>query len=555
MDRVTSPSRARPAATLSRRTVLKTAAGLASFAILCRRVPGATVSPSGGAIRGEPTAEKIGQEILATGGNAIDALVAGAFACTVTSPQMTGIGGYGATLIIAPPDGRNVICIDANSAAPAAARADMFKPDAAGKVPGRVNELGWLAAGVPGVLAGLQLALDRHGTRRLADCIRPSIALAREGFVLPANIATAIKNFAGPLTSHPGGRALFKRDGRLPVAGEKLRNPDLAAVLETLAQRNSVDSFYRGDLARRIAEDFARHGGLVTAADLAAYQAKVVEPLRLRWDDREVCTPPLTAGGLTVLQCLGTLRALGWGKMAPGIEREHAYLEALRLAWRDRLALLGDPTQAAVPQGKLLSAAYAEESAALVRSAVAAGKIIPHATTARDHGGTINLSVVDRNGLMAAITLTHGNSFGACVTVEGLGVTLGHGMSRFDPEPGHPNAPGPGKRPLHNMSPAIVLRGGRPVFAAGARGGRKIPNAVLMALTHATLLDRSLDEAVAAPRVHTEGTAVVDFEPSWPADQRAALAQRGYTVKTSASATLSAVAFEPATGVTRGAMR
>ena len=152
-------------------------------------------------------------------------------------------------------------------------------------------------------------------------------------------------------------------------------------------------------------------------------------------------------------------------------------------------------------------------------------------------------------------SLTHGNSFGACVTIAGLGVTLGHGMSRFDPEPGHPNAPGPGKRPLHNMSPAIVLRDGRPVLAVGGRGGRKIPNAVLMALAHATLRDSSMEQAVAAPRVHTEGTSVTDFEPSWPAETRAALAQRGYTVKTSASATLSAVAFEPKTGETRGAMR
>ena len=156
---------------------------------------------------------------------------------------------------------------------------------------------------------------------------------------------------------------------------------------------------------------------------------------------------------------------------------------------------------------------------------------------------------------MAAITLTHGNGFGAGVTVDGLGLTLGHGLSRFETKPGHPNSPGPGKRPLHNMCPSIVLRDGRPVLALGARGGRKIPNAVLETLTQFVALNRPLVAAVAAPRPHTEGTSAVELEAAWPAAERTALPSLGYKIKTAVSATVSAVSFDPHSGESRAALR
>jgi gamma-glutamyltranspeptidase/glutathione hydrolase len=156
---------------------------------------------------------------------------------------------------------------------------------------------------------------------------------------------------------------------------------------------------------------------------------------------------------------------------------------------------------------------------------------------------------------MAAITLTHGNGFGAGVTVDGLGLTLGHGLSRFETKPGHPNSPGPGKRPLHNMCPSIVLRDGRPVLALGGRGGRKIPNAVLETLTQFVALDRPLEAAVAAPRPHTEGTSAIELEAAWPAAELAALPSLGYKVKSAVSATVSAVCFDPRSGESRAALR
>ena len=539
---------------LSRRRALRlTAIGFsAPFAI---RAADSPPKHPHGVVSGEPTAEKVGAQVLASGGNAVDAMVAAALAGAVAAPHQNGIGGYGASIIIARADGKKVVCIDANSAAPAAARADMFKPDDKGVVPGRVNETGWLAAGVPGILAGLQLALDQHGTRSFRDSVAPAIAIAREGFKLTTNLASTIRSFSALAKGHAGGRTLFFKDGEPLAAGDTYRNLEIAALLETLAQRNSVDSFYRGDLAQRIADSFQKYGGLVTVKDLAAYQAREVEPLRFEWNGCDVRTAPLTAGGLTVLQALAALRALEWNKQPAGLPRTHARIEALRIAWADRLALLGDPQHAQVPVAKLLSADYAKETAERVRRSLKDGKPLAHSTESRAHSGTINLSVVDKAGNLAAITLTHGNGFGARVTVDGLGLTLGHGMSRFDPQPGHPNCPGPGKRPLHNMCPTVVLREGRPVLAIGGRGGRKIPNALFEALTHFVALGQPMEAALAVPRLHTEGNLNLELEAKWPANEVEALGKLGYQTKTAASATLSATAFDPKSGEGRAAMR
>jgi gamma-glutamyltranspeptidase/glutathione hydrolase len=422
-------------------------------------------------------------------------------------------------------------------------KADLFRP-VNGKVPGARNEVGWLAAGVPGILAGLQLLLDRFGTRPLSELMLPAIRLCREGFAWPAALAATVKGGAGQFGGDQGSRQLYFRNDQPIQAGMLFQNPELAELLEALAKANSVAAFYQGDIAQRIAEAFQTNGGLVTAADLAAYKARFVSPLTLAWGDQTIHTAPLTAGGLTVLQALRILQALKWSQQAPGLARTHARLEALRLAWRDRLTLLGDPERAEVSTARLLSEDYARESAEQIAVAVKAGRLLSHTVEPRDQDGTINLSAADRAGNFVALTLTHGNAFGARVTVPGLGLTLGHGMSRFDPVPDHPNAPGPGKRPLHNMAPTIVVRRGQGVLAIGGRGGRKIPNALFEALTQYVVLDKSLAESIAAPRLHTEGSAELEVEALWPTDERDTLQAIGYRIRTAGSAALSAVALE-----------
>ncbi|TXT21331.1 MAG: Gamma-glutamyltransferase, partial [Planctomycetota bacterium] len=452
---------------INRRAMLhrSTSAALAACCVSRGLVAADREQGTHGFVIGEPTAEKVGARVLADGGNAVDAIVAAALAAAVAAPHQTGIGGYGAAGMFAIDGGRRIVALDANSAAPAAMQAEAFKPDASGQVPGRINEFGWLATGVPGILAGLQQVLSCFGTRSFCELVQPAIVLARDGFPWPASLVNTIRSAAKQFESDPGSRKLFFRDGRPLAAGEKFQNPELAEMLGALAKANSVEPFYRGDVAQCIAAEFQKHDGLVTTCDLAAYRARLVEPLCLSWGEHTIHTAPLTSGGLTVLQALATLRAMSWEKLPEGLSRTQARIEALRLAWRDRLTLLGDPNCSAVPQAKLFSEDYARECAAKITATVKQGKLLSHAVTRREHSGTISLSAADRYGNFAALTLTHGNSFGARVTVDGLGLTLGHGMSRFDPRPDHPNAPGPGKRPLHNMAPTIVTRGGQPVLA------------------------------------------------------------------------------------------
>jgi gamma-glutamyltranspeptidase/glutathione hydrolase len=538
-------------------------AALAAASALAQNEP----SPRG-VIRGEPTAEKVGMQVLADGGNAIDAIVAAALTAAVVVPHQTGIGGYGghATIAVAEGDRRQgtgnreqaprIVSIDFNTMAPAAAKPDMFPLGPDGKVNGAKNMHGWLAAGVPGIPAGLQLALDRYGTKSFRDVVQPAIKLARDGFPFASAATTMSPAAVKQLSSDPGSAVIYLRDGKPLTAKDHYSNPDLARLLETLAKDNSVESFYRGEIAERIAAAFAANGGLVTREDLAAYRAREVEPLKRTWDDWTIFTAPLTAGGSTALQAALLLKAMKWSERDPAsIDTVQLQVEALRYAWQDRLQYFGDPDKVNVPLDRLLDAATIRSAAAQIEQAVADNKPLPVRVSTRPDQGTINLAAADARGNLAALTLTHGGSFGAQVTVPGLGLTLGHGMSRFDPHPGHPNAPGPHKRPLHNMCPTIVTNKDGRSFAVGARGGRRIPNAVAEVILQLVARGKSLPEAVAAPRMHTEGTLALTLDRKWPADRIEELKKRGYTFTApGAIATVSAVGIEKASNHFQAAM-
>lgn len=530
---------------LSRRAMCQLACASTVHSLIASDVAlGRQLDPeTAGAVIGEPRGELVGMRVLAQGGNAIDAIVAAALTAAVSAPSSTGIGGYGMCAVIAVESGRRIVAIDGNSTAPMALRAETFLRGADGRILNRANETGWLSAGVPGILAGLQLALDQFGTRPFGELVQPAIVLARDGFLWTKGLASAVQARSMSLKRDEGSRKLFFPQDKPVAEGSLFKNQDLAEMLSALATANSVEPFYRGDIASSIAASFQKSGGLMTSQDLAAYRARVVEPLKLELGECTVYTAPLTAGGLSVLQMLQAMQALGWEKL-PQEQRALARVEAMRLAWRDRLTSLGDPDFGDIPMTRLLSADYARESAERINAALKSGKLLSHHVAPRPQSGTINLCSADRFGNFVALTLTHGEAFGACVTVDGLGLTLGHGMSRFDTQLHHPNATGPGKRPLHNMVPTVVTRAGKPVLAVGGTGGRKIPNALFEVLTQYIVLDRTLALSVAAPRLHTEGDATVTVEKTWSANEADAMRTFGYNVSIAGSATMSAVALE-----------
>lgn len=519
-------------------------AGSAALAGLARvRLVGADANPppaARGAIVGDSGAAAVGRTVLAGGGNAIDAAIAAAFAAGIVSPHNCGVGGYGGHAVIALAGSGKVTTIDFNSTAPARARADMFPCDAAGKVTGNVNTIGWLAAGVPGTLAGLELILRRYGTRSLRATLEPAIALCESG-----RHVAAVKG----LDDEPPPPGSAPLTAALPQA--KQRNFALARFLRTLAARDSADSFYRGDLADIVADAFARFGGLVTRADLAAYQARELPPTAVEWNGAILHTAPLTASGPLVLEAMLALRSLKWERLSEAA-RVHAKVEALRIAWADRLATWGDPDHVAVPVERFLSPAHAEASAALIATALEQKRPVPLRVQPSLAGGTTHLSAADRHGNLIALTLTHGGGFGARVCVPELGVVLGHGMSRFDPRPGFPNSPGPGKRPITNMCPTIVTRQGTPVLALGGAGGTRIPSSLYEVLLNVVGLGRPLPEALAAPRIHTDGTTRLALPPKFPAQPAAELRTLGYETVPGPAALISAVSFDPRTRESAG---
>lgn len=493
-----------------------------------------------GAVVGDPVASKVGEKILRDGGNAIDAAIATAFAVGIVSPSKCGVGGYGGHAMISLAGGKKTVAIDFDAMAPAAARPDMFPLDAAGNVKGNVNIHGWLAAGVPGTMAGLELALTRYGTRGLRDVLLPAIQMCEEGvYIVPVKgLDDASRNDPRPDSAQSGPR-------------QKQRNLALARLLKTIAARNSADSFYRGDIADTIAAAFQKNGGLVTKADLAAYRAHELAPLSIGWNGLVAHTVPLPSTGLLMLEAMAILKALDWPKLSAP-QRLHAKLEALRIAWADRTRHFGDPEVVPVPVEQLISPAYAGEMAEKITTALQSRKPVPLEVDPSHAGGTTHISATDRHGNMIAITLTHGGGFGARVVVEELGFVLGHGMSRFDPRPGRANSPGPLKRPLTNMCPSIVTRNGVAVLAVGAAGGTRIPNSVGEVLFNFVGLGAPMESAMAAPRLDTNGTLQVGLDKRHSQEDEAFLKKLGYDVVRRASAYAGAVSYDPTTGRTSG---
>jgi gamma-glutamyltranspeptidase/glutathione hydrolase len=487
----------------------------------------------------EATASAIGQAVLERGGNAVDAAVAVAFALGVTYPSAANIGG-GGFMLVRLPDGR-ADAIDYREVAPAAARADMYL-DAQGNLTD-AGQAGPLSAGIPGVVAGLALAHERWGSRSWAELCAPAIALAREGARLDAfqarDLSRALeltREFAASRAARASvPRAVTaetqaldaalaamlatfgKSDGQAHVTGDLWRQPALAKTLEQIAARGAR-AFYEGPLAERMAAGVRAMGGIWSADDLARYHAVERQPIAFSYHGYEVLTmPPPSGGGIVLRQILGAADLLGLHRLDwDSSERVHLYIEILRRTYADRNRWLGDPDFVQIPLAELLDPARIARRVADIdpERATPSSEVTSGAVGRIEPNHTTHFSIVDASGMAVSNTFTLNGDFGALVQIPGTGVTLNNEMDDFTAKPGEPNMAGlvqgeqnaiaPGKRMLSSMSPTIVSREGALRAVLGSPGGPTITTTVAQILMQLLDHGRSLQRAVASPRIHNQ---------------------------------------------------
>jgi gamma-glutamyltranspeptidase / glutathione hydrolase len=518
-------------------------------------------------------ASRIGVDVMRKGGNAIDAAIAVALALAVVYPEAGNIGG-GGFMLIRFKDGRTH-AIDYREMAPKAATRDVFVDKDGNLIKGEGSStVGYRAAGVPGTPAGLDLAYQKYGSKKIKwrDLVEPARRLAADGYILSHRLANLFKNYQKDLEKYEDSKKIFLNNGKFYEEGDRLVQPELAATLARM-QKGGAREFYTGETARLIAEDMRRNNGLMTLEDLKNYQPKERAPLRGSYRGHEIITmPPPSSGGIVLLQVLNMLeqhdvRAMGWASS----EKYHLLTEALRRAFADRAEWMGDPDFADVPTEKLIDKKYAQSRGATIdltkatpSSTVKFGEII-----GREPTETTHFTVVDADGNIVTNTYTINDLYGSAVTAKGTGVLLNDEMDDFAARPGKPNLFGliqgernkveGGKRPLSSMMPTIVLRkDGSPWFALGARGGPRIITAVLQSVINMIDHDMNIQQAIDAPRVHHQWLPdELITEPfGMSADTRRALENLGhkFAERPMNIASATGIAIEEKTGVRLGAI-
>ncbi len=489
----------------------------------CEKRP--ATGTKGMVVTNHPLASAAGAEMLAAGGNAVDAAIAALFALTVVEPMMVGLlGGGTAHLRLA--DGTHTI-IDGMAACAAAARPDMFtpaQPDNPRNIEavGRVNAVGGLSVATPGNLKAWCEMLDRFGSFPLADVMAPAIRHAERGYRATPYLAECAREAAPDMAKDPAIAALYVPDGMPLKPGHRVVQSDYAGTLKTIA-RNGVAA-----LGQAVADGIARAGGIVTAGDIRAYRTIERAPLRGPYRDVEVVLPPPPASsGVHVLQMLNILsgydlRAMGFGTA----DTAHLLAECLKIAFADRAAASGDPAFVKVPVEKLTSRAYADERRALIDMARAQAW---GPGVAPESPNTTHLTVADGEGRICCFTQTINSTFGARFIVHGTGMIPNNYLATFDPRPGKALSIAPGKRVTTSMAPMIVLRGGKPAYALGMPGGLRIFGSVMQGMLNLVDHGMSLQEAVEAPRLWTQGDAL-ELEPAFGEEVRKDLAARGHDI-------------------------
>ena len=525
------------------------------------------VAPRGMVVSSHRLASEAGVQVLQAGGNAVDAAVATGLALAVTHPSAGNLGG-GGFMVLRMADGRTA-ALDFRETAPMAARTEMYLGIDGQLVPGS-NHAGFRAVGVPGTVAGFDLALKRYGTRSWRELTQTAVTLADAGFPLTPALAHEFAALKSAWLRHPASAAVFlKPDGSTYQVGETWRQPDLARTLRRL-QEKGRDGFYRGETARLLAEEMKRHDGLITRSDLAHYRALSRTPVRGKYRGLEIISmPPPSSGGTAIIEMLNVLesfdlKALGHDSPA----YIHLLAETMRRAFADRARFLGDPdVNPGMPSRikRLTSKPYAAQLAHGIRPDAVSMSDASKLSEIYESPHTTHYSVIDAAGNSVVVTYTLEESYGSRLVADGLGFLLNNEMGDFNPQPGRtdstgligtsPNLIRPGHRMLSSMSPTILLRDGRPWLLIGSPGGRTIINTVLQVILNSVDFQQNLSEAIGAGRIHHQWLPdELVVEPGvLTAETRLGLERLGHRVRVGETqGRAMGIAVEPVTGKRTG---
>ncbi len=509
-------------------------------------IPQATpiLAHNGVVVAQESRAARIGIEILDRGGNAIDAAVAVGFALAVTYPRAGNVGGGGFMVIHLAKDNRDV-AIDYRETAPAAATTAMFLDAKGESDPAKSRDSG-LAVGVPGTVAGLALAQQKYGSGRLSlgDLIQPAIELAHKGFPVEDDVADSLPRARERLARWPSSSGILLKNGGQPLeAGDRLIQFDLADTLQKIA-RDGPRAFYQGRTAGQIADAVRKAGGIMTKDDLKNYQAIERPVVRGTYRGYDIVSmPPPSSGGVHLIEMLNILEGYDLTKLGRGEQSLHDVIEAMKRAYADRATLMGDPDAVKMPIAGLTSKKYAASlRASIGDKATPAAEVRPGKPVEYEGHNTTHFSVIDRDGNAVSNTYTLNFSYGLGLIADGTGVLLNNELDDFTAKPGAANAyglvgfaanlPGPNKRPLSSMTPAIVLKDGKPFLVTGSPGGSRIISAVLQVITNVIDFHMPIADAVTAPRLHHQWQPdEVLIEPGFDPAVLDKLKARGHTIK------------------------
>jgi gamma-glutamyltranspeptidase/glutathione hydrolase len=490
------------------------------------------IGSRGAVATNHPLASAAGVQVLADGGNAVDAAVSALCTLAVVEPMNVGIIG-GGILHIRSPDGRHTI-IDGMSTAPAAARQDMFSPlDLAEpfsfkNVAGRANQVGAAAVAVPGNLKAWSRALAAFGRHTLVDLLEPAIRHARKGFAVSPYLSRAIEVTAADIARDAPLASLLLPKGVPLPAGSRLIQSELADSLEHIA-REGVAAFSHGEMGRLIAAYLQERGGCLAPADLETYRVIEREPVRGQYRGFDIVGPPPPAsGGMHIVQMLNLLESFDLAAMGFGsADACHLVAEALKIAFADRAVATADPAFVRVPVDRIVSKAYADARRKDVdaRRATTWKAGVPPAESIN----TTHVTVADDEGYVVAATHTINGWFGACMLIPGLGFIPNNYMYNLDPRPGRPLSIAPGKRVTSSMSPMMVLRDGALRYALGMPGGLYIFGSVAQAIINLIDHRMPLQAAIEAPRLWSQG-ATLEMEGGFSDMLRADLEGRGHRV-------------------------